>query len=441
MGKFFKFMGLTLMTCVLVLFVGCEASNGKDGKSAYELAVENGYSGTLEEWLESLVGTNGNTGITPQLRINSNDNMWEVSYDNGTTWTSLGVEATGSNGKEGNNGKSAYELAVENGYSGTVEEWLESLVGTNGNTGITPQLRINSNDNKWEVSYDNGTTWTSLGVEATGSNGKEGDNGITPQLRINSNDNKWEVSYDNGTTWTSLGVEATGSNGKEGEKGEQGVGVQSAYINSEFHLILVLSDGKTTIDAGYVGVETTRKYNVNFLDYNGNLIKSEAVYVGETATPPSDPIRAGYVFDKWSASYSNVTTNIDVVAQYVLDKNQLYFDYEETEDTLAVTLKICGNVNFYGIEFNLSIAAIGLRYQSVSVEDSDGMANYVGGAIRFVNVDSTGSDVTQETKLLRIVFEKIDDVYDLTFGVENVDIFDDEFKTEEYSIVNNTCIK
>lgn len=46
--------------------------------------------------------------------------------------------------------------------------------------------------------------------------------GITPQLRINAETNEWEVSYDNGATWTSLGVKATGAQGAQGEKGEQG---------------------------------------------------------------------------------------------------------------------------------------------------------------------------------------------------------------------------
>ncbi|KAA8829344.1 F0F1 ATP synthase subunit delta [Bifidobacterium tissieri] len=30
---------------------------GRDGKSAYELAVDHGFEGTVEEWLESLKGT------------------------------------------------------------------------------------------------------------------------------------------------------------------------------------------------------------------------------------------------------------------------------------------------------------------------------------------------------------------------------------------------
>lgn len=38
---------------------GADGTNGTDGKSAYEIAVEQGYTGTEEEWLESLKGDSG----------------------------------------------------------------------------------------------------------------------------------------------------------------------------------------------------------------------------------------------------------------------------------------------------------------------------------------------------------------------------------------------
>lgn len=41
-----------------------DAEHGLDGKSAYEIAVEHGYVGTEEEWLESLKGKDG---ITPDM--------------------------------------------------------------------------------------------------------------------------------------------------------------------------------------------------------------------------------------------------------------------------------------------------------------------------------------------------------------------------------------
>lgn len=40
-----------------------KGDKGDDGKSAYELAVEKGYSGTLEEWLNSLEGEDGEPGV------------------------------------------------------------------------------------------------------------------------------------------------------------------------------------------------------------------------------------------------------------------------------------------------------------------------------------------------------------------------------------------
>ena len=43
----------------------------------------------------------------------------------------------GPKGDAGNNGKSAYELAVENGFAGTEAEWLDSLKGANGTSSYT----------------------------------------------------------------------------------------------------------------------------------------------------------------------------------------------------------------------------------------------------------------------------------------------------------------
>lgn len=67
-----------------------ESIKGDEGKSAYEIAVENGFEGTEEQWLASLKGEKGDDGM------------------------------------------SAYDVAVKNGYSGTESQWLASLKGANG---------------------------------------------------------------------------------------------------------------------------------------------------------------------------------------------------------------------------------------------------------------------------------------------------------------------
>lgn len=61
--------------------------------------------------------------------------------------------------------------------------------GDKGDTGTTPQLKIGE-DNLWQVSYDNGATWVSLGVKATGAageDGADGENGLTPYIGENGN--------------------------------------------------------------------------------------------------------------------------------------------------------------------------------------------------------------------------------------------------------------
>lgn len=72
--------------------------------------------------------------------------------------------------------------------------------------------------------------------------GEKGDTGITPELRINAETNEWEVSYDRGATWTSLGVKAVGAAGATGATGATGAAGQDGKdgVNG--------TDGKDGID-------------------------------------------------------------------------------------------------------------------------------------------------------------------------------------------------
>ena len=84
--------------------------------------------------------------------------------------------------------------------------------GDKGETGTTPQLKIGE-DNLWQVSYDNGATWVSLGVKATGDAGKDGADGVTPHIGENGN---WWVGE------TDTGVSAKGPKGDPGPQGPAG---------------------------------------------------------------------------------------------------------------------------------------------------------------------------------------------------------------------------
>ncbi len=200
-------------------------AQARDGKSAYELAVEKGYQGTLDEWLASLNGSAGNDGKS----------AYELAVEKGYQGT-IDEWLASLKGNTGNDGKSAYELAVENGYQGSLDEWLASLNGSTGNDGKSA----------YELAVENGyqgslEEWL---ASLKGNAGDKGDDGITPRLEIRA-DGYWYVSYDEGQSWTQLG-QATGEPGQDGDSMFSNIDV----TNPDY-LILTLADGTTEIKVPY----------------------------------------------------------------------------------------------------------------------------------------------------------------------------------------------
>lgn len=160
---------------------GIQGNAGTAGKTAYQVAVDNGYSGSQFAWLASLVGQQGvkgdqgiqgikgdqgvkGDGILINQRVANyaalpvdkgpEDEGWSVWVQNegalyvwdGTSFPAEGDGAVlqgeqgiqgetgdaGEDGSDGAPGDSAYEIAVSNGFSGTEAEWLDSLVGDQG---------------------------------------------------------------------------------------------------------------------------------------------------------------------------------------------------------------------------------------------------------------------------------------------------------------------
>ena len=185
---------LTVAVAILVLLIlnlrqgGLWIISGMNGKSSYEIAVENGFTGSRQEWIAALQGKDGANGT---------------------------------------NGKSAYELAVENGFEGTLEEWLLSLqFGEDGKDGID------------------------------GENGKNGKDG---------------------------------QDGQDGAPGADGVGIVNVYIDERGHLIVVLSND-ARIDAGEVSSFTESQ---ELTDYHRAVINGFTGTRHEWLCSYNDGSRAG----------------------------------------------------------------------------------------------------------------------------------------------------
>lgn len=190
------------------------ASVGEDlprGKSAYEIAKENGFDGTEAEWLASLKGATG---------------------------------AAGANGKDGENGKTPYVGDNGNWYIGADDTGKPSrgAKGEPGKDGVTPTFGIESVETG-EPGTDAEVTMTgdapNHGLKFViprgdkGDKGDTGDTGATPNLSIGT-----VTTLDAGQNATaSMGGTAESPvlnlgipRGAKGEPGEGGGGGGTYYV-------------------------------------------------------------------------------------------------------------------------------------------------------------------------------------------------------------------
>ena len=139
---------MTLTPCAdIVLGVpttgeGVLGPRGPEGKSAFDVAVKNGFEGTEEEWIQSLKGDKGERGEQgPQGEqgpegpqgprgeqgIQGPEGAQGPKGEQGPEGPKGENGTDGRNGLNGVNGLSAYEIALRNGFVGTEKQWLQYI--------------------------------------------------------------------------------------------------------------------------------------------------------------------------------------------------------------------------------------------------------------------------------------------------------------------------
>ena len=122
---------------------------GKVGDYYYESDVGDVWVLTAEGWekisnLKGPAGSKGNKGDPGEVvSVEIIDGYWVIDGE------PTGVKAESVDGV---NGKSAFELAIADGFDGTVGEWLESLKGEEGKQGYYVTAISEVVDDKWGIS-------------------------------------------------------------------------------------------------------------------------------------------------------------------------------------------------------------------------------------------------------------------------------------------------
>lgn len=179
--------------------------------NAYQIKqIENNNYHKVKTYTEAII----ERGISPY--IGENGNWFEYDDELGKI-VDTGIKA------RGDDGKSAYEVAVENGYEGSVKSWLISLKGQDG---VSPTVNIEQ--------IENGSTITitdKLGVKSTNIyNGKDftydmftpeqldalkGKDGISPTAKVKQTSNGATITISDSESTTTANI----LNGKTPIKG------------------------------------------------------------------------------------------------------------------------------------------------------------------------------------------------------------------------------
>ncbi len=281
-------------------------------------------------------------------------------------------------------GISAYEFAVQNGYNGTTEEWLDSL----------------KDKSPYEIAQSNGY----VGPEA-----------------------EW---------FNSLAV-----------KPDKEAGVQKAEFNSKGELILTLTD-KTVLNLGLAtGTTAATKYTVVFRDYDGTVLKTEEVEYSYSATAPADPSREGYMFAGWDTDYTNITSSRVVTATYVtITEPAIVVDSVKVDaetKTVDINVIVHNNPGIASLKFDVKYDDI-LKLENVVLSDEFGTFLTTPTPYsnpQTVTLISPMEDITVDGVLATMTFSITEEVTantvaNIVIGLKNSEIYNSQFDLVDFDFVN-----
>lgn len=201
---------------------GTLASELLRGYSAYNIAVMEGYEGTIDEWLESLIGPKGDKGDQgdpgPQGE-KGNTGLPGLDGEPGPK---------GDKGDKGDTGNGIYAVVLRADYT-------LSIYFTDGSVYNTPSIR-----GREGAVGPTGPIGPQGETGAKGDKGDTGDAGTGISSIVQNADHSLTINLDDGTSYTTDPVEAL-----KGDKGDTGNGISSIVMKSDYTLQINMTNGSS----------------------------------------------------------------------------------------------------------------------------------------------------------------------------------------------------
>ena len=317
---------------------GLDGTNGQDGKSAYDIAVEQGFQGTEQEWLESLKGQDGKDGIVMDAPSDG-----KVYGRMNANW----VEVTGGGGTT---------ITVDNILSTTSENPVQNKV-------ITEELNKKAD----QTTVDESLALKANSADVTASLAEKSDIGHTHDDRYYTEaeiDTKLSEKIDNSIKGVANGVAELDSNGK----------VLTAQLPSYVDDVLEysgISDFPTEGETGKIYVDTTT--NKTYRWSGSTYIEiSESIALGETSSTAYRGDRGKIAYDHSQSPHAPADAEANVQS-----------DWNETDTTSDA----------YILNKPASLPADGGNADTVGGKHASDFFNNIAGLI---TPESSGKDTLLE---------------------------------------------
>ena len=166
-------------------------------------------------------GKDGKDGISPAVTVTETETGATISVTDatGTTTAELHNGEKGDTGNRGADGKSAYEVALQNGFTGTEADWLTSLKGQKGDTGAKGERGEKGEPGEKGERGEKGDP---------GEKGEKGDTGTPGKDGVNGKD---------------------GTNGADGKNGADGYSPTATVTETDVGAVISITDKNGTTTA------------------------------------------------------------------------------------------------------------------------------------------------------------------------------------------------
>ena len=227
---------------------------------------------------------------------------------------------------DGKNGKSAYEIAVESGFTGTKEEWLESL---------KQKPKIEIKNGYWYVDG------ISTGVKATGDKGDTGSQGPKGDKGETGSQGPKGDKGETGSQGPKGETGDTGSQGPAGPKGEEGVGIKTIEADYIYN-----ADGTACIK--FIIIYTNNRVEVKLVPIVARVTNIQLPYTDYVMLKDSQ----GNINYDYSNIFANVTYYDGTQKQLSLvdvEFNKVEQEADPTDGHITV------EVSYSNYNFNINV--------------------------------------------------------------------------------------